>query len=155
MIEFESVSQLVRSGAQIGGLALGGAEERLGGEREEQGQEERAEERVEARHAPLCLVALRVALLVLLVLLLLHHFEVEDTRDEEVEQGADDRGNDDPEVREDVVLLAIDQGEEHDGREEQPVDEAEADRLRSPLLLASATGAVSYTHLTLPTILRV
>ena len=115
---------------------LGRAEQRLGGEREEQRQEDGAKEGVEPGHASLHFVALCILVIILLILQLLHHLEVEDARDEHVQKRAHDRGNYDPEVRQDVVSPAVEHGEANYSSEEQVRDEILRDRLRCALVLA-------------------
>ena len=71
-------------------LLLGSAEERLGGKRQEKGQKHGAKESVKSGHAPLHFIASGVFLVILLILQLLHHLEVENARNEQIEQRAYD-----------------------------------------------------------------
>ena len=91
-----------------------------------------------------CLVLL---LLILLLILFLHHLEVKDTGNKHVKERADDRGDDDPKVGQDVVRGAIEHGKADNAEIEEARYELLRDRLISTLLvyllIASGLGTRS------------
>ena len=77
----------------------------------------------------------------LVVFLLLHDLEVEDAWDEHVEEGAHDGRDDHPQVRQDVVRLAVEQRE----RDHRCIQQRRAQVFRDRLgrsLLRTRTGGI-------------
>ena len=113
------------------------AKEGLGREREQEWQEESSHEGVDVCHESLEFVAGPRALL-LIVLFLFHHLEVKDTWNEHLEKWADNGGDHDPEVGQDIVGLAVQEREEHHHEVEKAAIQVSPDRLsRSGLISAS------------------
>jgi len=96
----------------------GRAEEGLRSKCQQRWQEQGAKDRVEARQAPLELVAGAALLLLLIFFFLLHHLVVEDARNEQIDQGANNGREDHPQVRQNVVWLAVREGQQHNDQEE-------------------------------------
>ena len=107
-------------------VAFVSAEQSLSSQCEQQWQKDSSKDRVQARNAPLELVTLIIPdinIIVTLIssrLLVLHHSEVEDSRNEHINKWAHYGHDDDPEVCQDIVRLAVSQRDQ-DYNSEQKV----------------------------------